>query len=118
MRHMSVLSSIIKDRYLFVVFGLSFLILLAISPFIYFRLAGDEGFLIIHFDAYKNIDFFGGRFDIFGILISALAIVSVNLFLADFLYNRERFLSYILCFGSFVLAVLILIVVSVIISVN
>ena len=115
---MSILSSIIKDKYLFVIFGLSFLILLAILPFIYFKLAGGENFLVIHFDAYKGIDFFGDRLKVFGILISALAIVSVNLFLADFLYNRERFLSYFFCFGSFFLTILILIAIGVIISVN
>ncbi|MBI5079220.1 hypothetical protein HZB06_00890 [Candidatus Wolfebacteria bacterium] len=115
---MNILSSIIKDKYLFVIFGLSFVIILAFAPFIYLKLADNENFLIIHFDAYKGIDFFGGCFDVFEILISALAIVSVNLFLADFLYNRERFLSYLFAFVSLTLAILILIGAGVIISIN
>jgi len=42
----------------------------------------------------------------------------INAFLADFLYNRERFLSYIFGFAGLGLMILILIAVSVIISVN
>ncbi len=74
--------------------------------------------LIVHFDAYKGIDFLGNKIDVFGILLSALVMVLINLFLAEFLYNRERFLSYIFGFISFGLILLILIAISVIISAN
>ncbi len=109
---------IIKDKYLRAVFGLSFFVLLLISCVAYIKLGENTAPLIIHFDIYKGIDFLGGRTEVFGILVSAFAMLLINFFLASVFYNRERFLSYIFGFTSLGLAVLILIAVSVIISVN
>lgn len=109
---------ILKDKYLRVVFGLSLLVLFLISCVAYVKLGENTGQLILHFDVYKGIDFLGGRTEAFGILISALAMILINLFLAESFYNRERFLSYLFGFVSLGLASLILIAVSVIISVN
>ncbi len=109
---------ILKDKYLRVVFGLSFLILLFSFIFAYLQIWDITSPLIIHFDVYKGIDFLGDRFDVFGILLTALAMVAVNFVLANFLYYRERFLSFVFGFCSLGLTILILIAVSVIISVN
>lgn len=109
---------ILKDKYLRVVFGLSFLVLLVISCVAYLKIGESTGPLILHFDVYKGIDFLGGRMEAFGILVSALAMIFINLLLAESFYNRERFLSYIFGFVSLGLAILILIAVSVIIFVN
>lgn len=109
---------ILKDKTLSAVFGMSFLILLAFSVFVFLKLSGGEASVIVHFDAYRGIDFFGKSSDVFGILASAAAIVFINALLADFIYNRERFLSYLFAFASLTVSVLILIAVSVIISIN
>lgn len=109
---------IVKDKYLRAVFGISFIILIFIFLFTLLKLKNIDGLLIIHFDAYKGIDFLGGKAEVFGILISAFSMFLVNAFLADFLYNRERFLAYIFGFAGLGLAILILIAMSVIISVN
>lgn len=111
--------NIFRDKQLRVVFGLSFLILLFGFVLVFLKLGGVNGGLVIHFDAYKRmIDFTGGWLEIFGMLISVSAAVLVNAFLSDFIYSRERFLSHLLGFVSLALAALILIVISVIISVN
>ena len=109
---------IVKDKYLRAVFGISFAILIFIFLLALLKLGGVTAPLIIHFDAYKGIDFLGGKMEVFGILISVFSMLLINAFLADFLYNRERFLSYIFGFAGLGLMILILIVVSVIISVN
>ena len=109
---------VLKDKYLRVVFVLIFLILFFLSLVSFVKLADISSPLIIHFDVYKGIDFFGGKTKIFGILFSAFIMILINFFLADFLYNRQRFLSYIFSFGSLAISILILIAVSVIISVN
>lgn len=113
-----VLRNIIKDRYLLVIFCLSALILIFSFIFAFLSLGGITTALIIHFDAYKGIDILAGRSTVFGILFSASAMLIINLFLADFLYHRDRFLAYILSFISLPLTILILIVISVIVSVN
>jgi len=109
---------ILKDKYLRAVFALSFLILLFGFIFAYLQVWDITSPLIIHFDVYKGIDFLGNRFDVFGILLTALVMIAVNLWLANFLYYRERFLSFVFGFVSLGLSILILIAISVIISVN
>jgi hypothetical protein len=113
-----VFHSLIKDKYLRVVAAVSFLILFLTAVIFYLTFGSITAPLIIHFDAYKGIDFLGDRLDVFGILLSALIMISINLFLSNFLYNRERFLSYIFAFVSLLLSILILITVSAIINVN
>ena len=110
--------STLKDKYLRVVFVFSFLTLFFLSFVAFMKLQNVSSPLVIHFDAYKGIDFFGGKTEIFGILFSAFVMVLMNFFLADFLYNRQRFLSYLFSFGSLAISILILIAISVIISVN
>ncbi len=84
----------------------------------FFKIGGIINPLIIHFDVYSGVNIFGDRIDIFGVFASAFTAVLINFFLSNFLYNRERFISYIFSFGSFGMAILILIAASVIISVN
>lgn len=110
--------SIIHDKYLRVVFGLSFLILFFAFIFGYVKFGSVSAPLIIHFDVYKGIDLVGSRASVIEILVAAGVMILINLFLADFLYSRERFLSYIFGFGSLLLVILILIATGVIISVN
>jgi hypothetical protein len=113
-----IFNKIIKDKYLRVVGGLSLFILL-VSTLIFY--VGEDSMtspLTIHFDAYKGINFLGSKIQVYGIIISALVMVLINLFLAGFIYRRERFLSYIFGFASLELSILILIVIGVIISVN
>ena len=110
--------SILRDKYLITIFGLSFFTLLIAFLIVFSKISEITNLLIIHFDAYRGINIFGDKIDIFGVFASAFAAEAINFFLSSFLYNRERFISYVLSFGSFALSILILIAVSVIISVN
>ena len=109
---------ILKDKYLISIFGLSFFTLLIAFLIAFFKIGGITNPIIIYFDAYRGVNILGDKIDIFGIFTSAFAAELINFFLSIFLYNRERFISYIFSFGSFALSILILIAVSVIISVN
>lgn len=111
-------SHIIKDKYLRVVAVLSLLLLL-IAGIVFYATAGAEPKpLTIHFKPSSGVDFSGTRGDVFGVLFSAFAIITINIFLADFLYNRKRFLSYIFSFANLWFAILILVTIGVIISIN
>lgn len=110
--------NIIKDKYLRVVSGMSLLLWL-IAGLIFYAWPGSlSDSLILHFDANKGVDFLGGKSDVLGILLSGIIIILINLFLSNFLYNRERFLAYIFSFANLLVSILILIVINVIISVN
>ncbi|MBN2198183.1 hypothetical protein JW698_03310 [Candidatus Wolfebacteria bacterium] len=108
----------IKDKYLCIVGVISILILFLTGVISYLSVDSINSPLIIHFNIYKGVDFLGNWFDILGILIVALVMISINFFLSDFLYNRERFLSYIFGFTSLLISILILIIISVIININ
>lgn len=110
--------NILKDKYLRFIGALSLLILFLTGLIFYFKFGQTTTPLIIHFEIGKGIDFLGGQSKVFGILFSSLIMILINFFLADFLYFRERFLSYIFGFASLTIAILILIVISVIISIN
>lgn len=111
-------ANIIKDKYLRVVGILSILVVFLAGAIFYLKLGQTITPLIIRFEADKDIDFLAGRMEVFGILLSALTMILINFFLANFLYRRERFLSYIFSFASLAITVLILIIISVIVSVN
>jgi len=109
---------IFKNRNFIVIFGVSLGLLILTAGVAFIRFGEITTPLIIHFDVYQGIDFFGGKMEIFGILFSAFVMILINFFLADFLYHRQRFLSYIFSFGSLWITILILISMGVIISIN
>lgn len=74
--------------------------------------------LIMHYDGYKGIDFLGDKNDVYSLIGVSAVMIILNAWLANRVYFRERFLSYLLAFSSFVLSVLILIGVFAIISIN
>jgi len=109
---------VIKTKNLAIIFGLSLGILVLTTLIVYLRLAESAAPLIVHFDVYKGIDFLGNRFDIFNILIVALVIFLINFILAEFIFDRQRFLSFVFAYVSLAISTLILIAISVIISIN
>lgn len=109
---------ILRNKSLLVIFGLSFGVLVLTTIIVYLRLVEITTPLIIHFDAYKGIDFLGNRIDVFNILIIAGVMFLINFVLAELIFDRQRLLSFNFAFVSLAVSVLILIAISVIISVN
>ncbi|MDP3052404.1 MAG: hypothetical protein Q8N22_00395 [bacterium] len=109
---------IFKNRNFIIIFGLSLGFLILASGATFLRLAEIKTPLIIHFDAFKGIDFLGDRFDVLKILIVALVIILINLFLAEFIFDRQRFLSFVFAYVGLVTSALTLIAIAVIISIN
>jgi len=109
---------IFKNRNFIVIFGVSLGLLILTAGVAFIRFGEITTPLIIHFDAFKGIDFLGDRFDVSNILIVALVMILINLFLAEFIFDRQRFLSYVFAYVSLAVSILILIAVSVIIGIN
>lgn len=83
-----------------------------------FNLYNINNLLIMHYDGYKGIDFLGEKSDVFSLIGITIVMIILNIWLANRVYFRERFLSYFLSFSSLLLSVLILIGVFAIISIN
>jgi len=109
---------ILKDKYLRTIFCLSSAILFVVVLLVCLKFWGIKKPIIVHFDAYKGIDFLGSRLDIFVIFASALIIFVINLFLTEYLFYRERFLSYLFASVNLFFVILVLIAAAAIISVN
>lgn len=109
---------VLKNKNFAIIFGLSLGILILTALVVYLRLAEIASPLIVHFDVYKGIDFLGNRLDIFNILIVALVVLLINFILAVFIFDRQRFLSFVFAYVSLAISTLILIAISVIISIN
>lgn len=78
----------------------------------------QRGLLVIHFDSFQGIDFFGNRGDVYEILGVGAVVLVLNLAIANTFYFRERFLSYLVAAGTLLFSLLILMAINVIISVN
>jgi len=108
----------LKDIYIRSSFIISLILILIGAILTHNAFRAIEHLLVIHFDAYRGIDFLGDKSDVFGILIGGGAINIINIFLSWLIHERERFLSRILAFSSVFFSFLILIAVTVIISIN
>ncbi|MDD5431062.1 MAG: hypothetical protein PHP03_02450 [Candidatus Pacebacteria bacterium] len=109
---------IVKDKYTIIPFLAAGVFLVLAFSVAYVNLADISGILIIHFDKFKGVDFFGTSGDIFNVIFVGALITLINSLLASMLYFRERFFSYILGFSSAFFAMLIFIGILAIISVN
>jgi hypothetical protein len=109
---------ILKDRYTAAIFFVGALLLVIALFRANVNFADADNLLVIHFDAYKGVDFFGDARDVFDIVISAAVVWGINIGLANMLYFRERLLSYLLATSTLIFAVLILISINVIININ
>ncbi len=112
------LPPIVKDKMTALPFAASIAFLLVALCVAYIAFADTGGLLIVHFDAYRGIDFLGNADNVFGIIAISAAAVAVNAFLADELYWRERFLAYIMAAAAALFSLLILIAVFAIVSIN
>ena len=100
------------------VFGLSFIILAVAFGLFYVYLADISNFFIVRFDSLRGMTFLGGRPDVFGILLTGLAIFLINLILSAVFSKRNPFFAHLTAFSTLFLALLILIAVGVIITTN
>lgn len=107
-----------KYSYITSLFGLSLVILIVAFSFFYVRLADVEHLIIVHFESLRGVDFLGSKKEVVGILASGLVLNFINFLLAAFLYNRQRFLSYLIGLVNVFISLLILLTIIVIISVN
>jgi len=110
--------NIFKQKILLVFSALSAFLFLLSLVLIYFNLSRLSAPLILHFDALRGVDFFGEKYDFFGIWLVGLAAAIINTILSEIFFYRERILSYIFSGVNLLLALLILIFVAVVIRVN
>ena len=109
---------VLKNKTFCLVWALGFLLLIIAFFVAYLNLFSLEIPLVIHFDAYRGIDFLGNLNSIFYTLIFALLINILNIIIAEALFNRERVLSYLILFATLFLDFTVLVAISSIVAFN
>ncbi len=109
---------VLKNKTFCLVWALGFLLLIIAFFVAYLNLFSLEIPLVIHFDAYRGIDFLGSLSAIFYILIFAFFINILNIILAETIFNRERILSYLMLFITLFLDFTVLVAISSIVAFN
>lgn len=111
------LPSILKDKYLAPIFALAAIVWVIDFSLVYVNILDAANVLVIHFDAFKGVDFFGGKSDVFDIIVTAAIVWLINISMAQMFYYREKFLSYVIAGSTLIYMVLILLAVNAIISI-
>lgn len=108
---------ILKDKHLAPVFALAAIVWVIDFSLVYVNILDAANVLVIHFDAFKGVDFFGGKSDVYDIIVTAAIVWLINISMAQMFYYREKFLSYVIAGSTLVYMVLILLAVNAIISI-
>lgn len=112
------LPKIINEKYLVALFAVAAVFLIAGFSAVYVEYADRAAPVIIHWDAFRGVDALGTASDLYEILAIAFMALLVNLFLASAVFDRERFLSYVLASAGLVFSVLVLAAVLAILKIN
>ena len=97
---------------------LSFVLLIASIGAVFLNLEALPSKLIIHFDHFRGVDFFGDITDVWWLVGLVVGMVALNLGLSVGFFYRERIASYFLVATNVLLSLLLLIAVATILSVN
>lgn len=109
----------LKRHYHTIAFGIASLFLIIGFSLYYVQLAGVKNLIVIHFSAPRGgADFIGNTSDALGILVSGAIMTLINYALMSVFYNRDRLLAHLISMATILLAFLILIAITVIITVN
>ncbi len=112
------LPKIINEKYLIALFIAALFFLIIGFSAVYVEYSDRASPLIIHWDAFRGVDALGTASDLYEILAIALMALLVNLFLASAVFDRERFLSYVLAGAGLVFGILVSTAVLAIIKIN
>lgn len=105
-------------RLLLGIFGTSFAILAVASAFAYRAFYDVTHLLIVHFDAFRGIDFLGTRRDVFGIAATAFAAYAMNALLAGAFWKRYPFLATTAAWATLAFSLLVGITLGLIVANN
>ena len=106
------------DRYILIPAIAVVLLLVVAFLLAYFSFGGAGNILVVHFDAFRGIDFLGDKTDVYGIIGIGAVLALVNFTLVRVLYSRDKFLARFIVFASVFISILIFVTVVAIISVN
>lgn len=109
---------ILKSRIALLFLSLTAVLLLTAFILILINVDNLSYPLIIHFNPYEGVNLTGGENSLWSILIIGLVIITLNTFLGNVFFKRERIVSYVFFVINFIIAIMTLISIAQIISIN
>lgn len=107
-----------RSRTLITLTVLSIVLLITSIGAVFLNLEALPSKLIIHFDQFRGVDFFGDITDVWWLVGLVVGMVALNLVLATGFFYRERIASYFLAATNVLLSLLLLVAIATILSVN
>ena len=99
-----------RDKLILTFFGLSGFMILLSGIAALLAIPSDAGDIIIRFDNYHNEVVWAGSLGLFfGVIGTMLLVVILNLILVRHIYDKERFLAYLLSAGTTAITFLFLV---------
>ena len=83
-----------KDKIVLLGLGAALFLNLILGLLLYLKIPDSNLPLILHYSAYRGVDFLGESSKIYYLPVISLAFVLLNLILADFFYEKEKIISY------------------------
>lgn len=90
----------IKDKLIFLTAIAGFLVNLASWFILFWQIKPGSGNLLLHYTVYFGVDWVGEWYKIFTAPLVGLLILVLNFFLAFFIYQKQRIISYLLLLSS------------------
>jgi len=112
------LKKIIQNQWVIMSISITSVLILLIFSFLILNIRPSEKIYVIHYKAITGIDLFGSWWNLYFLGIVALIIAVFHLFLAMFLWDRNRTLCYFLLFVTPFLEIIILLATICLISIN
>lgn len=110
--------NILKQKILVIFLIVTAVLLLAGFALVYFKVGSLSAPLVLHFDAFKGVDLFGGHANLWRLWGVGALLTLLNAFLGEAFFNKERMLTYLFLGVNILLSLLLLLAISTIISVN
>ena len=110
--------AVLKEKTLIIFLIIGGIFMLSSLGLLYFNSSNLIPPIIIHFDSYQGVSFLGTLTDLWSIWLVGFIMIIINFGLSEVFFYRERLLSYLFVGTNIIIALLVLIILAVIISVN
>lgn len=91
---------LIKNKFIFICFLLSFFINLLLWAFLFWRIKPQETLIYLQYNIYFGINLIGPWYKIYLIPLSGLLFFLINLAISIIIHNKEKMVAYFLMLTS------------------
>lgn len=115
---MEIKLSFLRNRILSIIFAAAILVNISLWVLVLFFLENGSFNVILHYNVLFGVDFKGNPSQVFIIPFIGLIIIVLNSIITKYIYNKEKFIAYLLLSASLICQIFAAIAVIAIILIN